>query len=37
MTKPFHIVVGGFQHETNTFAPNKTALSEFQKTMAGQR
>lgn len=32
MTKPFHIAVGGFQHETNTFAPHKTPLSEFLKT-----
>jgi microcystin degradation protein MlrC len=32
MTKPFSIAIGGFQHETNTFAPYKAPLSEFLKT-----
>jgi len=29
------IAVGGFQHETNTFAPVKASLKDFQK-VAGQ-
>lgn len=32
MTKPLRVAVGGFQHETNTFAPHKAPLSEFLKT-----
>ena len=31
MSRPFHIAVGGFQHETNTFAPHTAPLSEFIK------
>jgi microcystin degradation protein MlrC len=31
MTKPIRIAIGGFQHETNTFAPHKAPLSEFLK------
>ncbi|MFT5550005.1 MAG: microcystin degradation protein MlrC [Candidatus Azotimanducaceae bacterium] len=32
MSKLINIAVGGFQHETNTFAPHKAPLSEFLKT-----
>ena len=28
---PYRVAVAGFQHETNTFASNKTDLAEFQK------
>ena len=31
MLKSINIAVGGFQHETNTFAPYKAPLSEFLK------
>lgn len=32
MTKKLRIAIGGFQHETNTFAPYTARLSDFQKT-----
>jgi microcystin degradation protein MlrC len=31
MSNSINIAVGGFQHETNTFAPHKAPLSEFLK------
>ncbi len=32
MTSPTHIAIGGFQHETNTFAPHTAPYEEFVKT-----
>ncbi|MGI9316049.1 MAG: M81 family metallopeptidase [bacterium] len=32
MTTQIHIAIGGFQHETNTFAPHQATYEEFVKT-----
>ena len=31
MPRRFRIAVGGFQHETNTFAPSKASFEDFER------